>query len=218
LVDLGLGIAEIGRYLEAETVHDVDVISEILGNRLDDAERELLELQRVVSLLKEPLNVVRNQMSNPVVKTVPRQRVLSVREKGSYEFTIGKLVGDLVRVVESPDSVRNFVRITGPFMTVYHDEGYVLDGADIEVCVPVSGRIVLDDPCVEMKNLDSVMVVSVVHKGGYDGMGYSYDRVLEYVQSNGIEITGCIRDVYLNDPNMVDPDDILTEIQIPIKE
>jgi effector-binding domain-containing protein len=34
---------------------------------------------------------------------------------------------------------------------------------------------------------------------------------------NGLEMTGPMMDVYLNDPNTVEPEDILTEIQAPVK-
>ncbi|MBT5642456.1 AraC family transcriptional regulator, partial [Candidatus Bathyarchaeota archaeon] len=33
----------------------------------------------------------------------------------------------------------------------------------------------------------------------------------------GYEVAGPVMDIYLNDPNQVDPDDILTEIQVQIK-
>ena len=39
----------------------------------------------------------------------------------------------------------------------------------------------------------------------------------EFIQENGYEMIGPMMDVYLSDPEKVGPEDILTEIQAPIK-
>jgi effector-binding domain-containing protein len=102
-------------------------------------------------------------------------------------------------------------------MTIYHDDDYVEEGADIEVAVPVTGRISIEDPSVEVRNLKPLKVASLVHKGSYESIGEAYEKIMGYVRDEELEITGPMMDLYLNDPNTVNPDDILTEIQIPVK-
>jgi effector-binding domain-containing protein len=215
--DLGLSLEEIQRYLEAEEKQDQKVIEKILETRLQVAERELKDMQRVVSLLKNPMEVVKNTMSKPVIKETQVLRVLSKRENGTYGKTIGKLIIDLMKTIQSPDNRNNFVRITGPFMTIYHDEEFTEGGADIEVTVPITGKISIGDPAIEVRNLKPVKVTSLVHKGSYETIGQGYKKIIDYIQKQGYEINGLMRDIYLNDPNTVNPEDILTEIQIPIK-
>ena len=109
------------------------------------------------------------------------------------------------------------MKITGPFMTIYHDKDYKEDGADIEVAVPITGRIVIEDPEVEVRDLKPKKVVSLIYKGPYDSIAEGYEAILNYIQGNDFEINGSMRDIYLNDPNSVEPEDLMTEIQIPIK-
>lgn len=217
LADLGFSLDEIQGYLEAEKKQDQAEMSSILESRLKKAEQELEDMQRVVELLRKPKEVVKNTMSEPTIKETQSIRVLSKRELGTYEETIGKLIIELATIINSPENRNNFVRITGPFMTIYHDEGQVEEGADIEVAVPVTGKLSIEDPAVEVRNLNSVKVASLVHKGSYESIGEAYEKILSFVQEKGLQITGPMMDLYLNDPNTVEPDDILTEIQIPVQ-
>jgi DNA-binding transcriptional MerR regulator len=184
LGNIGFSLDEIKEYLEAKKNNDHDTIEKILEARLVKAENELAEKQRLVTLLRRPKEVVKNTMSEPSIKQTLPQRVLSKREHGTYEETIGKLIMELMSIIKSPDNRRNHVRITGPFMTIYHDEGHVEEGADIEVAIPITGRISLEDQSMEVRNLARARPMM---------------------------------DLYLNDPNTVEPDDILTEIQMPVK-
>jgi effector-binding domain-containing protein len=122
-----------------------------------------------------------------------------------------------MNIIISPENQRNIVKITGPFITVYHDQDYKEEGADIEVAITIAGRVVVDDSSVEVKNLKPRKVVSLIHKGPYDTIADGYKAILSYVQENDYEIAGPMMDLYLNDPNSVEPEDLMTEIQIPIK-
>ena len=166
--------------------------------------------------MKTPKEVVKKTMSKPNIKETPPQRVLSKRELGTYEETIGKLIMDLTKIIMSPENQNNYVRITGPFMTIYYDEEHQ-EEADIEVTVPITGRIMIDDPKLEVRNMKPMKVASLVYKGPYETIGPEYGKLLAYVDQEGLEITGPMMDVYLNDPNSVPPEEILTEIMIPVK-
>jgi effector-binding domain-containing protein len=218
LADLGFTVEEMASYFEAEANGDAETVGRLLSGRLRDAERELVRLQRVVSLLgNRNEEMMKTTMSDPVVKDVPRLRVLSKREAGSYDTTIGKLIGDLMRVLYAPENQRNFVKMVGPVMTIYHDEEYREERADIEVVVPVTGKVAVEDPAVEVRNLEPCRVVSLVHKGSYETIGRAYQRLHGYAAEKGLLIVGPMRDLYLNDPKTVTPDEIMTEVQAPIK-
>ena len=207
---------EIHGYLEAEKNQDQKKIKEILESRLNQAEEDLKNMQRVVELLRKPKEVVKNTMSKPIIKETKSIRVLSKREKGTYEETIGKLIISLNKIIHSQENRNNFVKISGPFMTIYHDDKFVEEDADIEVAVPITGRISVEDSTIEVRNLKSLKVVSLVHKGSYESIGEAYEKILKYIRENQLRILGPMMDIYLNDPNTVQPDNILTEIQIPI--
>ena len=75
----------------------------------------------------------------------------------------------------------------------------------------------MSDPSFEIKNMPRRRVVSLIHKGSYETIGSAYAKLYDYVVRSELELSGPMMDVYLNDPNTVDPDEILTEIQAPVK-
>jgi effector-binding domain-containing protein len=218
LSSLGFSLGEIKQYLEAEKDKNASNIEQLLDKRLKQAEQELDVIQRVVSLLRtDQKEIVKNSMSEPLIKETTPLRILSKREKGTYDATIGKLIGELMKVIHLPENQRNFVKIAGPFMTIYHDEGHIEENADIEVAIPITGKVSVEDPGIEIRNMKPTKVASLIHKGSYETIGEGYRKILSYIQNRGLEINGPIMDLYLNDPNTVKPDDIITEIQVPIK-
>ena len=58
-----------------------------------------------------------------------------------------------------------------------------------------------------------------MHQGPYETLGRSYQRVLEYIKTQGHETQLPTREVYIKGPGMIfkgNPKKYLTEIQIPI--
>ncbi len=216
---LGFSVEEISEYLEAEENGEVAKVNNLVESRLRETETELSRLKRVASLLDRNhyMELMKETMSEPSVKEVPQVRVVCKRDKGAIGETIGRLIGELMGVVQMPENQANFVRIVGPFMTTYHDQEYKDKDADIEVAVPITGKVTLDDPSFEVKNLPERKVASLVHKGSYETIGMAYKKLYDYIVKNGLEMSGPMMDIYLNDPNTVEPDEILTEIQAPVK-
>ena len=59
-------------------------------------------------------------------------------------------------------------------------------------------------------------MAKIVHKGPYQESASSYEVLMSWIGKNGKKITGPLREVYLNDPREVPPEEILTEIDVPI--
>jgi effector-binding domain-containing protein len=55
-----------------------------------------------------------------------------------------------------------------------------------------------------------------VFKGPYDAMESSWRELLAWVAANDRRPGGPLREVYLNDPGQVSPDDLLTELLVPL--
>jgi effector-binding domain-containing protein len=141
---------------------------------------------------------------------------MSKRAKGEYGPTIGRLIGELMQCLYSPENQSNFVKMVGPLMTIYHDHEY-MEEADLEVAVPISGRIMITDPGIEVRNIPPQRVVSLIHKGPYETMSQAYTKLNEHITKNGLFYAGPLMDLYLNDPNVVPCDEVMTEIQAPIR-
>jgi effector-binding domain-containing protein len=102
-------------------------------------------------------------------------------------------------------------------MTLYHDQEYKEEDALMEVAVPITGRVTVTDPEMEVRNLQPMKVVSLINKGPYETVGQAYSRLHEYMMAQGHEYAGPVMELYLSDPQKVPPEEILTEIQAPIK-
>ena len=159
----------------------------------------------------------------PTIKEVPALRVLSRREKGALSVTIGKTIGDMMVAVFDPKNQRNQVRMTGPLMTLYHEDSctegvpdevdcWSEKEVDIVVAVPVAGRLETNDPKMELKSLAGTKVLSVVHKGSYETLHMTYRDIFKHMMNSRLEIAGPIRELYLNDPTKMPAEELMTEI------
>ena len=86
---LGFSVNEIAGYLQAITLNDEDKLKQLIDERLSRTEKELKRLQMVASLLDNRKNkeMMKEIMSEPIVKEVSNLRVLSKRENGEILIT-----------------------------------------------------------------------------------------------------------------------------------
>ena len=218
LTGLGFSLEEIAEILQAEEKGDQAAIEKRLKERLSETRIEINRLERVAALLSNGKGeMLKMTLTEPVVKETPTLRVMCKRAKGEYGPTIGRLIGELMQCIYSPENQRNFVKMVGPLMTIYHDHEYNEEEADLEVAVPISGRVTVTDPSIEVRNIPPQRVVSLIHKGPYESMGQAYAKLNEHITKNGLSYAGPMMDLYLNDPNKVSRDEVMTEIQAPIR-
>ena len=71
---------------------------------------------------------------------------------------------------------------------------------------------------IKFRTLPKTKVISIYHKGAYDGLGEAYAYIMKYAEENGYKASGLLRECYIdgiwNKPNA---EDWLTEIQLPIE-
>lgn len=101
--------------------------------------------------------------------------------------------------------------------TMYHDGEYKETDIDVEICEAVT-EFGQDSDRVKFKKLDAVEIAAcVMHKGPYSTLGGAYGAVIKWIEENGYAITGLPRESYLDGIwNKQNPEDWLTEIQIPV--
>ncbi len=216
LCNLGFRLDEIASFLEAETSGDGPTVDALLEEQLAKTQSEIARLQRIEALLKQnDKELMKMALIEPVIKEVPALRVVSKRDKGSYGETIGRLIGDLCGILFQPENQRNMAKMAGPCMAIYHDQEYKEKEADIEVAIPITGRIEVDAGA-EVKSLAGAKVLAVVHKGSYETLHLTYKEIFDYMMKNGLEFAGPCRELYLNDPAKTPAEELMVEIQVPI--
>ncbi len=157
-------------------------------------------------------------MDEITIVDVPNQKVMGMRKKGRYKELIPGMLQQLFpHILKYGDDV-----CCGAPMFICHEksveevmEADKMGTADVEVAVPISKDI---EEAEEMKiyELPGGKMAKIIHKGPYDGMDKTYEKLYNWIFQNGKSITGPTREVYINDPNEVGMEETLTEIYAPI--
>lgn len=150
-------------------------------------------------------------------KYVPALRVISKREIGTYEETTAKLLDELRQQINRQEN-QETVKITGPVMGLFYDDEYKEKDADIEVALPISGEISVNEVYIEVKTLPKCEVISAIHKGSYYNMDKAYAQIFEYAEEHSLKLVMPLRELYLKYVGEVPEDELLTEIQFPFKQ
>ena len=205
--------------LVAKERRDNNTIHRLFARRRSEIRSEVCRLQQIEAILEQPdvsLEVVYMSLAEPVVKEVAPLRVISKRDKGIYAEVICRLGRDLCGQLEIPENRSPAVTVTGPFMSIYHDDDYREKDADVECAIPVSGRVVITDQEIAIRTLPGGKCLSVVYKGPYTGLHEAWSRILAYAEEREFAIAGQEKELYYNDPAKVPDEDLLTELQLPI--
>ena len=81
--------------------------------------------------------------------------------------------------------------------TNYLEPSYKEEDILVELCETVT-ECKDDTGELHFKTMPKLRVASVFHKGSYNTLAASYESVLKYVEENGYEIVGAIRESYID--------------------
>ena len=147
---------------------------------------------------------------------VPAQLVLGIQRRGNYH-QIPIALGEIVQYAMS-----HGVQIVGGPIALMHELGKEAalkadqDGtAVIDVAFPVALPVDGSDT-VTCYELPGGTMAKIVHKGPYEACESAYTALFKWIADNGYMVSDPTREVYLNDPHTVKPEDILTEIYAPV--
>jgi effector-binding domain-containing protein len=154
-------------------------------------------------------------MSEVTISNVAAQLVVGMRKRGTYA-QIRPMMLMLRDYVTAAGA-----RIVGPPAFICHEtpknvvRANLQRNADVEVVIPISMPVeeVEEITCYELAG--GPMAV-IVHKGPYEGTAQAYKKLFAWIAENHKKVAGPTREVYLNDPKTVPPEELLTEIYAPV--
>ena len=221
LVSLGFSLEEMGQLMDARERDDQVIIKALFQKRHQATKQEIIRLEKVEECLlsnETMLEVITMSLEEPEIKEVPELRVLSKRGCGRYDELVPKLFMEIWEVFLHPDNQKNHVKMTGPGMALCHDEVYEENNANIEIALPISGKVTLTDPDAQLRVLPKTKVVSLIHKGSYYKLQESYTWIMKFMEEKGYNYVPPDREIYLNNPKEVDEAELMTEIQLPFRK
>lgn len=145
------------------------------------------------------------------IKQLPAQLALTVRKRVKMREVaqgMGEAFGALMGHAGATGA-----RFTGPPFSLYPE--MPSEEFTFFVCMPVAPGAVAGEG-VELEELPAVEAATLLYKGPYDGMKSSWQSLMEWVGASGRQPGGPLREIYLSDPETVAPQDLLTELVVPL--
>lgn len=172
---------------------------------------KIADLTKQLSIVSTFLTKKVDTISSPVlIKKIPKVTVAAMKSTiESYDdlFELMPKMGALMEKAGCECSMpeycfTNYITTTGEII--------------IETCeAVVEAKPQLED--LYFKEFPEVQAACIFHKGSYNNLSQSYERLLNYIEENSYEICGDFRESYIDGVwNKSDESQWLTEIQIPV--
>jgi effector-binding domain-containing protein len=214
LKDFGFPLEEIAKLLRAgvtaEQMRGMLVLQQAEQKRRVEEEGD--RLSRISSRIR--LIEKENTMTYDVVlKTVPKQKIASVRETIANYPAVGPLYGKVASAL-GPAMANVSVGVA-----LWHDPEYKEKDVDAE-----AGFYLRQDVAprggVAVHELPEVTAACAVHSGAYKRLNEAYDSLMKWVAENGYQVAGPVRELYLQTgkPGNQEDESCVTEIQVPVRK
>lgn len=189
---------------------------EVLLKKKSELLIKIAELTRQIAVVDGYLSKQKNGLSHPVlIKTIPETTVAAMKTRiESYDrlFEVMPKMGAIMESVGCECAVPEYC------FTNYLESGYKNEDILVEICESVTAAKE-EREGLYFRTLPEVEAACIFHKGSYGTISESYEAVLKYIEENGYEIAGAIRESYIDGVwNKDDEDEWLSEIQVPIRK
>lgn len=211
LRSLNVPLDEIRQLLDSDdpdTVHKQLVMHrERLADELAAQERALAYLEVLIQRKEGimPYEVELTEASPQLVAAIRIHTTMS--EIGN---DIGAGFGSLIQAMGSEG-----VSPAGTPLIVYHDVIDEETDGDIEICIPVSAEFAGGGDTYG-RQLEGGTMATAVHHGPYEEIAPAYHTLTGWISEHGHEMVGPPREVYVNDPQTVPAEELLTRVEFPI--
>ena len=177
---------------------------------------QIAELTRQIAVIDAYLLDESSSLSNPVlIKTLPACKVAaSEKVIDSYDdlFEAMPEMGAEMGRVGCECALPEYC------FTQYLDPGYKDENIRIEICEAVT-KLLKDTETLKFYETEETTAACIFHKGSYADFPKTYAVLLKYIEENGYEIAGNIRESYIDGIwNKDSESEWLSEIQIPVRK
>ena len=177
---------------------------------------KIADLTRQIAVVDGYLSKQKIDLSAPVlIKTIPETTVAFMRIRlESYDCLFERMpeMGKLMEKAGCECALPEYC------FTAYPEAGY----KDADILADICESVVAakkENGDLRFKTLPEIQAACVFHKGSYRSFSESYETVLRYIEENGYEIAGEIRESYIDGVwNKDDERQWLSEIQVPVRK
>ncbi len=149
--------------------------------------------------MPEPESVIEEKQIEPILVAGFRMRG-TYAEIGTGFSKIGSAMG---------------FNIKGHALALFYDGEYKENDADFEACMPLKKMKEAKD--LKVRELPGGRAFTLVHRGPYQDLRASYDKLRGHIKNLGLEPKRPSREIYVKGPGMIfkgNPEKYITEIQM----
>lgn len=177
---------------------------------------KIADLTKQIAVVDGYLSKQETRLSAPVlIKTIPATTVAAMKTRlESYDclFEAMPAMGALMEKTGCECAVPEYC------FTNYLEPGYKDEDILVEICESVTAAK-QETGGLYFRTLPEIQAACIFHKGSYGTLSQSYETILKYIEENGYEIAGEIRESYIDGVwNQDDESQWLSEIQIPVRK
>lgn len=177
---------------------------------------QIAELTRQIAVIDGYMTDQDNTLDTPVlIRTIPAVVAATSRKRiRSYDalFVLMPEMGAEMERLGCECAMPEYC------FTHYLEPGYQEEDILIETCEAVTEKKE-DSSLIRFQEFPEIRAACIYHRGSYDNFPGTYAAVLRYIEENGYEICGNIRERYIDGVwNKEREEDWLSEIQIPVTE
>ena len=177
--------------------------------------RKIAELTSQIAVIDGYLSDPANTLDTPVlIRKIPAVIVAAMEKRiDSYD----ELFSFMPEMGAEMERLGCRCALPEYCFTHYLEPGYKEDHILIETCEAVTEKKE-DTELVKFRELPEITAACIFHKGSYDKFPETYAAILRFIEDNGYEICGNIRENYIDGIwNKDREEDWLSEIQIPVR-
>lgn len=146
-------------------------------------------------------------------KRIEEAKVAYIPFMGSYD-KIPELMGEVAQWLMDKK-----LEMTGLVYGTYFNtpEEVPEEKLQYEIGFGFEGQVdTMQDGKIGIKEIPEHTVLAAMHKGPYTEVGPVIHAVIDYAVQNDYDIVGPISEAYFNDPMVTPPEELLTEVRIPV--
>jgi effector-binding domain-containing protein len=217
LKNMGLSLDEIATLINNDLTPSQ--MRDIFILKKADLQQRVNEEQHRLGLVEKLLQQIEKEGTMPdyqvVIKRVEPQTIASIRAVLPTYSDIGQLYAEIFSYLGS----QGITKPAGPTLFICYDAEYKERDVDVEAGVPIAAALPNSNRIKVYELPGMVQAACTIYQGPYEDIGNAYNAIMSWTESNGYQITGPDRELYLTSPaDTENPSQCVTEIQFPVKK
>ncbi|MBC7878842.1 MAG: MerR family transcriptional regulator [Anaerolineales bacterium] len=227
LRDLGFSLEQIAGMLNEDV--STEQLFGMLKFKRGEVQQQMQEEQERLARLEariRQMNESKHEIYDVILRDVESELVATYREVAADDNRIQQIFDKVEIYVEAHEGAR----ADKPPFTIYYDDEYRDAEIDCEVAVPLKYPIPESESIRVRQTPKLFNMACVVHVGNYSSIYQPYNALLGWIESNGYQMKGPIREVYLRygtstlefalPPTYLsdDQDQYVTELQLMVEK